>query len=1052
MPINSLINRYRDLVNQIPKGSFYSNDGNIVPMRDNPYVIRFTTNSPNTQFGVFVNNIYTGVVQSDAQGNVTTSVLPKLGENELSIVNSVTQERTISYLTTRNYATWLASIAEVFEELDNFIDLTQLDSGLATASSSGLDEVWGVRANQSNVGYEPDAYRETLQALLLGYRLFGAKFRGIELAVASFTQIPPLIYQRRFDGKRWILGSDFLVNRTFETIEFAFNPTPSLPGLTLESIGWIANTGSTTLGWVSGGTISVSGTVDLNTLTYGKGGSVDGLTLVISNEAGAFQTVKFNQPASGGDLTDQINRSIQGIESYIGVGNVLVIKSTLLGSTSFIKVERYGTALPIVGLLEQLITGNDNLITYIDPILGLFTKLTSPRFDGLVDIPGPRFPARSLSIAGPFNITPGNQLLEFDIDSRGVIDILLPLGAQTATSLATFINTALLLDVRYGITYSNSIQVAVGSPRIRIDSSDGGSIEIYPTTGSIYLFNITAPEKYLGYQPIIATVRVVNAATDVSNSVVFQTYRSPLPENWFAFGASAKVVARQGQQFSTGPQCLQLTATGSGEITLYQKAIVQANKYKEFLFDWGMWLSPTVNISATLGWSFDNGTTWNEGTTIALSKLDDPNQLPKFIRSTFRYDADALSLTVRVRISGLTAGQTVVVDSARLLQPNVTAMFLARNTIIRSRKRSYFGELLWSWCSDPLTADESTSIGLGSPPNWPVGTIDQIAAAQNQIDRFDVSEFDLVSGLSKNLMGVINESDWSMATLTNLDLIPRDPSRASFVQPSVADVVTDSLTFPNAPPYRATLSLVSDQDQGQAVLFEDGTPLPNDKWFFSLANQITVDTSSYNPNALYTVSYLPLWQAETQIIDLGSGFQDYVWYGDHYRFTRFDTDKTKTLKSRYLYLDFTTFEAVLDFPAVPDINLTTIVRDNGLDKVELTKDSFIWVDQYTVRLAAQAVIPTALYTMTYYEVGMKNEELPQVLFETRGGATASDCQSASYKTITRNQALRTSTGFRYHQFRLTATNIKYVTDFRLSSIVAKGLNVFGSQSVPGLVP
>jgi len=1051
MPINSLVNRYRDLVLQIPAGSFYSNDGNIVPMRDNPYTLLFTTDTVNQQYGIFVNDIFQGVVQSDTNGNVVVGVLLKLGENQLSLVNGSTQERVVSYITTRNYATWLAAVAENFEQIDDSIDQTQLDSVLATSSSSSLEEVWGVRANQANVGYSDNAYRDLLQALLLGYRLFGAKLRGVELAVAAFTQVPPLDLFRRFDGKRWILGTDFIQNRTFDTVTYSFDPVPSVPGVILTSVGFVANPGLATLGWNPPTTPIVTGTVNLGSLTYGVGGTVDGLTLVLSNEAATFQIIKFSKPASDGDLAEQITTQAMGIVATVDGSRHLVLTSTLTGRTSYIRVDRYSTSLAQLGLMTGTTNGVDGVASYLDPVLGTFTTNVSPRRDGDYSIPGPSFPAAIVSLSGPFLIDAPNQIFELDIDRRGLIRVTLPLGAQSSATLAGVINTALNLDPRYGAFY-NATATVHGS-RFKLVSTVSGTIALYKINNELStLFGLAGSEYRRGYDTTLATVRVVNASTaSAFNSQSFQLYLSVVPEPWYLLGAVSDVVARVPQQFSTGPQALQITATGSGDISLYQKAIPQANRYKEFLFDWGVWLSPTTSCTVALGWSFDNGVSWFEAPVEVLTRFEDVGQSPEFLSAAFRYVAIADSLIVRIRISGLTVGQTILIDGARLIQKNISAMFLANNTIIRSRHRSFFGHLLYAWCSDPLSVDESNSIGLGSPPNWPNGAIDFIGAAHTQTDRFNVTEFDLVTGTPLNLKGVITEGDWSATTLTNLEIQIRDPLRAAFVSPSVAGTVIDTLLFPNAPPYNATLSVISDQDPLSAILFQDGIPLPNDSWSFVDESTINILNGSYSANSVWTFQYTPLWRAESGVVDLGPNFQDYVWYADHYRFTRFDAAQTETQRTIPLFLNFSTFQAILDRPALTDVAKTTIIRNNGLEEFQLPEEAYIWIDQYTIRIAAQFVIPTALYTMTYFEIGMKNEELPEIVFETRGALLPGGLAATPYRLINRNDPLETSTGDRYFQFRLTVTNIADVRDFRLSSMVAKGLNVFGSQGVPGLV-
>jgi hypothetical protein len=671
MPINPDINRFLDLVSIIPEGTFYENDGIVVPYRNNPYDIQFTTETPNRQFGVFLNGNFLGVVSSDAMGNVVVSALLALGENDVEIVDGVTQERTSSLLTTRKWATWLAAFATELETIDNNIDTVQLDSSLPACLPADLEAAWGpIKTDQSNdIGYDVEAYRNVLMEIFQARRLFGAKFRGHEVALATFCGVPPLDWYRLFTGKNWILGGQFLVNNFFDTLSHELVPEPNISGVTITALSQFANPGAANLIW------------------------------------------------------DPIGPSI----------------------------------------------------SYTDPVLGITGVGIDMSRSGVYEIPGQPEPAAWVGIPGPYTFV-GSAVFTLNIDQNGVINIPIAPGTYSAAALAIAFNAALVADVRYGVGYSAAFGTFAGGPRLRLTSvgtGSFGSIILYNCTAIPVLFQvITQPIEYDGYQDTLVTLNVVTPSLPLGLTIAtFTCYEAPLPDNWFVFGGTASLQFRVPQQFDSSFTSLQVVSTGT-DVTIFREAISEADPYKGFEFVFGTWLwSLNTGLNVFLGWSFDGGVTWNESSAIPLTASTDPYQLGVFMSTQFIYDPNATSLNVRIRVSSGGPAFTINVDETQLVQPEITAAFLGRNTVPRSRHRSFFGHLIWAWCLNPLNPAEVQSTGLGTPPNLPVGQLDLISSCHTQIDRFNVTEFDLVSGLPINLAGVLQESDWAVTTLTNLQIV-----------------------------------------------------------------------------------------------------------------------------------------------------------------------------------------------------------------------------------------------------------------------------------------
>jgi hypothetical protein len=116
-------------------------------------------------------------------------------------------------------------------------------------------------------------------------------------------------------------------------------------------------TGGTLMGTVavpiipfSAGAAVMVGTVDLTTLGYSPGGDLVGLTLILSIDSGASQTVTFTDVISAAAAVAEITAGITGVTASLqAVTNLLVLTSNALGENASISVIG-GTALALLGL------------------------------------------------------------------------------------------------------------------------------------------------------------------------------------------------------------------------------------------------------------------------------------------------------------------------------------------------------------------------------------------------------------------------------------------------------------------------------------------------------------------------------------------------------------------------------------------------------------------------------------------------------------------------------------------------------------------------------
>jgi len=353
----SLVNRYRQLLSTVPKGSFYDSDGQVLPFKgETPHDLRISTGVASQQYGVFANDILITLVTTDAEGVALLSIKLAKGRNDIKLVNATTQEPTLAYITTREYATIMAAEAEVLENIDTGIEQVLLDSKLATSSIGLIEQVFGRTVSTgNNFGYDLDTYRELLVELRNAYRYNGGTTDGIARVVRAFTQVSPLIYPVGF-GPIWILGKD-IISPKMDVSARSYYSTSALTDINVGGAGVT--------------TVSVSNTV----------GCGDG---TLKLYAGSPKTLTWTPPTLGAE----------------------------------------GPAVPITANGNYTLYGSN----YMDPIY---------------------------SVPGPFNQTAANNILDLDIDGKGVISIILTTGgAITAAANANVINAALNADVRYGASYN----------------------------------------------------------------------------------------------------------------------------------------------------------------------------------------------------------------------------------------------------------------------------------------------------------------------------------------------------------------------------------------------------------------------------------------------------------------------------------------------------------------------------------------------------------------------------------------------------------------------
>ncbi len=1061
----SLVNRYKQLLSTIPKGSFYSSAGQVLPFRGNaPYELRISTGAATQQYGVFINEVLVTLVTTNVNGIALLNVKLNKGRNDIRLVNSTTQEQTLAYITTRDYATILAAEAEVMETIDTGVEQVLLDSRLDTSSIGLIEQVFGKTVQTGNdFSFDLDTYRELLVELRTAYRYWGGTTDGIARAVRAFTQVSPLIYPVGF-GPIWILGKDIIAPKS---------------GMqrTLYSNSVLTN--------INAGAADVS----ISTFNGDVGVGAGSLKMY----AGSPRTITWTAPG--------------GYE---------------------------GTPVEIDADGDYVVYAAD-LMDHV------------------------------LSMPGPFNQTAANNILDLDIDGKGIISITLSIGAAiTAATNATTINAALNADLRYGAGYASvasayDIHVS-GTPMIRLFSpaptDAGSSIKIIPNVrgAAQTLFNIPVmrggilADIAIGVSSIILSastdmtawpsatadnplkivvggttfhpVGAPNAAATISTAelltvtaintgtktltlesattiahkanelvciqgswpytrrtttetqgivVTVDDYASlpagpttdavtilgtGVPDNWIVTtnaGAAVTPTAAPHHIYFDVDRDLPFDLNADGMVTIpVPDEILKYKGYAANFIVWGRIDDPsraaTHSTVASIDLSFDNQTSYSStAPTISGVAVNAENRPQEYlVNSVIPHDATRTWMRVKLSASGV--GNFTIHKVRVMIENTHGGLYLGSGTTPRNESKIKQGNFMFVWCPDELTAYENASLGLTNVTQVDPGHIDKIAPAEAWLEKFDVTEYS--GGSAVNVKGVFTEGDILGGTMTNLDLVLRTPPRFSHMVPSIISETTEIVQFDSGT-FLSTLTIESDEDMSTSYLLADGVPLTQDEWQYNSATEIEILISP-SPLIEYSFTYQALIQFESSTIDAGAGFADYVWFADYHTWIRPEIESIDTLIRTGVQFNSVGI-STLPERSTQDKSTATLTEDAGLTRRIISNSQWNFLDASRIRLDLTALNPIGVYEFKYMSENNHPSMDASVVVEIKSAAAPAGLAAATYAEIGHNQVIDGS--LRYHQMRVTLSNIRDLRDAKVQSMLVKGLNMFGtSGTVPILRP
>lgn len=1027
------VNRYLDLINEIPRGEFYRVDGTRVPYRGSsatPLLIQ--TSQPVRTFGIFVNDKFVGEVTTDSDGFARFSVVLDLGRNDIVLEDDVTAQRIRTYLTALVMHTWHASLAESIEAIDENIQSTLDARRIEAVTARDAEDMWGRRLLSPNTpAYQHEAYRELLQEVHQAYRIGGGRRLGLDDVVGAYATARPLAFEYRTFGPRWALGTSFLRDAQFqERNRQQFTRASDIPGvLSIDSIGPANQTGA--------GTISSVAAPPRLTWTppgLGAGALVDVTGGGQFTLPGPALIARFDGRTNGtfaivAATNDALRLNVDGLGSLditLTAGGARTAAQVVADiNAAFVADTRYG--VPYGAVASVIATTRVRLSSVVAGASGsvVLENIAADAYFTVFGYPWTRTTILLGELAGATAV----ECVATDgfpqADANSGFDALMARNTVREE----------VINIVANDTTTDTLTTAVGG--LALAKAIGDTVEV----NGAFPYAQYGSDNDETEQGIVVTVddALIPGAPDTETVTLAG---SDVPDEWLVDNATASLEPYGFFDFRQ----LVLTNDGTGDTTIQADADERAFQYLEWPFTFSVWVRNPSAAAISVRLGVDFGTGFTEAGAVAVPPTSaDGGDAMQYVSFDVVPPATATAFRCRIRQDGAVVGDTLEVARASLRQPNVTALSLGINTTPRSDHRGWLGELIYIWSPVVLTARENELIGLASPTTR--GHVDFVLPAHVQGDRFDVSEY--AGAVPKNLRGSFSEIELLAGVATNMLLTVRTPARRSFMKPSRVSLVSgEALTFPvpPVPPFTATLAIESNEDQNEALLFEDGVLVPNDRWQFNSSTEVEV-TSGYNSGASYAIDYQALIRYESPVIDLMATFGDYVWYADAHDWSR--REPTLAIVQRTVQVDFNqqTLLAGLADRSDLDRSATTLVENNGLSVRTVPVSGYRYIDSRTVQIDSNQFKTSALYFLTFNSLRVSPVLVPDLTIEYRRAASIIALLAETYVEIQKDAVLP-ATG-RYLQYRCTVNNILDLRDFRLYSVSARGLNLFGTS---GTVP
>lgn len=1055
-------NRYKQLMAAIPKGAFYASDGQVLPFRSTPYQLRVSTGVPDAEYGVFLNENFRGSVVTNSQSVALLNIQLYKGFNEIKLIEKNTQRTTTAIVTTRDYATLLASEAQVLETIDVGVEQVLLDAHIETSSVGLIEDVFGRTVDTANnVGYSLDVYRELLQELRTAYRCYGGTMHGIAAVVRAFTQTSPLIFPSTF-GPAWLLGKD-LISPKISTASHTYYTTGTLAAIQGTGAGISIKSLSGQVG-VGVGSVKVTGNTSPKKLSWASSLGAFGKTVdVTANGTYTLYDGEYTPRVVGVQQNYVITAGANDkIALEIGTRGVLTVTLTpgtrtaaQIASdinTAFAGDVRYGATYNSVasatsGVVRIALTTPSAGLD-INPIKIYTATGTADAAQTLFDLP---------LVRGGLNVShsAGATLIQLSATTdmstwpKASVDcpLTLVIGRTTFHPTGTP-NAAAALP---GAVLATAIAVDTINKTLTLDT---GLSATQPANAMVELTGQMPFQQSPVLQPRSIQVDVSDH-TAMPSSVVTDTFTisgTGLPDGWVRTNNAGTAIGALGPSiynFFDLDRDLPVRLASDTMLTIpISDEALNYRGMNALIGIWGSYYDPATATPRTdvsqIGISFDDGANYTYSAPTVTGKVVDALKRPREYSLSVQIPVDATGIKVRLKLTA-DSGEFLL-HRIRFTIPGVhSGMFLGDGTIPRNETKIKSGQIMYVWSRDVLTTPESAVLGMDSVSQSLGGHIDKISPSHAWIDKFNVTSYTGQDPI--NLKGVFTDADFISGLYNNLELVLRTPARFTHLKPTTFSDHTETVTWSAGNQH--ILGFESDQDQNTAVLFEDGLPMDPTDWSFSNSTVIS-KTTAPNPLVKYEIKYKALIRFQSGTIDLGAAFADYLWYADYHAYTRPEISPISTSIESGLQFDVNGSATLSEITDLDQL-ASTLIEDTGLTTRTVPLSDWSYTDNKHVQISSSAINQGALYTIRYTALVNHPTTDVELVVEIRSAATSPDLQTAVWGPISRNGLVGNSN--RFHQMRVTAYNVRDIRDVRIQSLLLKGLGLFGAGlTVPVLRP
>lgn len=763
-------NRYADLVKSVIGGSFYESKGIVVPFRYGNTEIRLETDVPNNEFGLYLNEVFSGTVISDVIGNVVFSRPLPRGEVEIVLLNNVTGRRQSSWLTVREYALWMAAYATTLELIDDNIQTVRDDMAITTATSTGVEDCFGQYVGYYNdLGLSLSAYRDTLHELRLAYRNYGGQFAGFAKAVETVCQVGPFGYSRRTHGPNWVLNSSWIENDRFKERSAALSKAANnITGVSVLSaepdlfggapIGFISYDNVTNfLVWAP---LGVPGP---NTLAANGELFLPGPPSTVPAHIVGDRVEPFSVNAGFNDyLYMEIDPEIGGgyvvVPLTTGLPNPTAANVALDINTVLVADPRFGA--PYAAFASVLFYGASNYLALTSPVAaGSSIRIEN----GITNAAPAVLGVVAGDLQAMYDLFPGVFYVSA-VEGAGTIDI----NTVAAAIAHQYSGVTLVHQLAWASPGSGpGPWVPITAPgNYTLTDAGGAILNVWASPDDmtdliapwpaldVTLFSFTYHrfnENLAQTQGITVLVDSallpVAPAVDLVNVEDDSLINYAHPDNWTATGGNITSYIGEGTVIidkldpydpsssyawwvtsdaaiftvDTRVERVPFPSPGPRGTNSPQRGHALVYDYEGYDLVISGWIRNTGNpvVMAVIWVSFDGGVTYYSTTSKAIPRdttgygratfVIDTLRIDDMIKPSPNMDVDVL---IRVEIISPNPGHVIVFEGFTAEVKYINSRSLKFGTVARSRHRQYFGELQYCWSPDELSLRQKEYLGL----------------------------------------------------------------------------------------------------------------------------------------------------------------------------------------------------------------------------------------------------------------------------------------------------------------------------------------------------